>query len=196
MTICLVRFPRHRAAASLKRHPRGCRASVARAFSAASGRGLIEAAAAPRFQGRSTGFPRHRAAASLKRRRGLRRTADCQGGFPRHRAAASLKRRRPGERSHPIAAFSAASGRGLIEARHPATHPATPPCFPRHRAAASLKPGRRHAYDFTYLAFSAASGRGLIEAPSSALPSRGGQRFSAASGRGLIEAPRAARGRG
>ena len=60
--------------------------------------------------------------------------------------------------------FSAASGRGLIEANRP----------------------RRHAAHVGQ--FSAASGRGLIEAWQSAQSSMSTFMFSAASGRGLIEA--------
>ena len=59
-------FPRHRAAASLKRRRAG----------------------RPRFRRR--GFPRHRAAASLKPPRPLPRGGG-RRRFPRHRAAASLK---------------------------------------------------------------------------------------------------------
>ena len=85
------------------------------AFSAASGRGLIEAGhrkgADPKAR---PCFPRHRAAASLKHPAG-QVAAHARRGFPRHRAAASLK---PG-------------------AVGPVYH--EPPRFPRHRAAASLK---------------------------------------------------------
>ena len=88
-----------------------------------------------------------------------------QLGFPRHRAAASLKpQARPA--SKPAAAgFSAASGRGLIEAYS---------CY-GHELSCSVR-------------FSAASGRGLIEAVASASAGLPRPRFSAASGRGLIEA--------
>ena len=108
------RFPRHRAAASLK-----------------PGRARSSHPACRRF-------PRHRAAASLKPLE--LRLAEVQDvGFPRHRAAASLK---PAQWRGlaDIVLFSAASGRGLIEAHPPPrTQPPPRPRFPRHRAAASLK---------------------------------------------------------
>ena len=135
------RFPRHRAAASLKRgvdhRPRG----RGRRFSAASGRGLIEAHRPPRISGGQPAcFPRHRAAASLKLL-----PVGCSPPrfvrFPRHRAAASLKRSTSRGRWQRRLAFSAASGRGLIEASQQ-----NGPYFS----------GRSW--------FSAASGRGLIEA--------------------------------
>ena len=162
-------FPRHRAAASLKRRRHQNPASrIAPEFSAASGRGLIEAAirrAAAVLSVRR--FPRHRAAASLKlypRRRSGQRGR----GFPRHRAAASLKPPGPSSNRSLLIEFSAASGRGLIEAASSCRH----------------RDPRRP--------FSAASGRGLIEASGSPPPSSRPRSFSAASGRGLIEA----RGRG
>ena len=110
-------------------------------------------------------FPRHRAAASLKPCRAERLDAERQR-FPRHRAAASLK---PGGFNvcrEGAVEFSAASGRGLIEARRPPT---------RFRAGCR---------------FSAASGRGLIEARQMSETKRMNRQkpFSAASGRGLIEA--------
>ena len=158
-------------------------------------------------------FPRHRAAASLKplERRGRAHRGVC---FPRHRAAASLKPAAVDHVDEPQRVFSAASGRGLIEATwRPAGGSAPPPTFsaasgrglieaprpastrgrrsrrfPRHRAAASLKllggPALRPADD----PFSAASGRGLIEAPCRWRSRAGAGTFSAASGRGLIEA--------
>ena len=60
-------------------------------------------------------FPRHRAAASLKPVKAWY-TVRVVGRFPRHRAAASLKllARDAGEQVGRM--FSAASGRGLIEA--------------------------------------------------------------------------------
>ena len=133
-------FPRHRAAASLKRCLGQVGLAPAAEFSAASGRGLIEATAPaepcsqPATFSAASGrgliearnrlarlparlrFPRHRAAASLKRswdRSPFRAIL----GFPRHRAAASLKQ-------DPVG-LHLRRGRG----------------FPRHRAAASLKRG-------------------------------------------------------
>ena len=62
------------------------------------------------------GFPRHRAAASLKHFAAPLFAREDRG-FPRHRAAASLKRRRHPEECQSVrSGFSAASGRGLIEA--------------------------------------------------------------------------------
>ena len=85
--------------------------------------------------------------------------------FPRHRAAASLKPALSGRPDGFLSlGFSAASGRGLIEAR-----------VGRLRVSG----GR---------AFSAASGRGLIEATDSVRAGSASTAFSAASGRGLIEA--------
>ena len=88
-----------------------------------------------------------------------------QGGFPRHRAAASLKRGSGRFPQVPDSLFSAASGRGLIEATSPAA-PGTSKSasFPRHRAAASLKLTRCPVEGHGQGKFSAASGRGLIEA--------------------------------
>ena len=72
----------------------------ARMFSAASGRGLIEANAPARgHNGHGTGFPRHRAAASLKPLAETM-TRPLLMSFPRHRAAASLKLR-PADRRIP-----------------------------------------------------------------------------------------------
>ena len=166
-------------------------------FSAASGRGLIEAPCGGGARVRRLGrFPRHRAAASLKRRESARRADHVDpAGFPRHRAAASLKHLDPdffdrrdlfsaasgrglieapaggarGGRSR--ASFSAASGRGLIEA--PLARPSLAPPragFPRHRAAASLKRRLRRGAAVGDLEFSAASGRGLIEAAAGPCP--------------------------
>ena len=85
-------FPRHRAAASLKRPDRSILICSGSEFSAASGRGLIEAFCPGRLLGRGASFPRHRAAASLKLT--LRyRVGSARWSFPRHRAAASLKHR-------------------------------------------------------------------------------------------------------
>ena len=85
-------------------------------FSAASGRGLIEA-----------GLPKDRVPVT-------------DDGFPRHRAAASLKPGVPFSWLEAINRFSAASGRGLIEARFlVAGQFFRERGFPRHRAAASLK---------------------------------------------------------
>ena len=157
------RFPRHRAAASLKRAAGHIVAERRHEFSAASGRGLIEASASGRTPARSRrSFPRHRAAASLKRQRTLARRRPMPGfprhraaaslkrvraerqhrgvaGFPRHRAAASLKPCWPTRRRCAAPAFSAASGRGLIEAGERGADEARAESFPRHRAAASLK---------------------------------------------------------
>ena len=84
-------FPRHRAAASLKLGARRREQALQPAFSAASGRGLIEARSRqPKPRGGREGFPRHRAAASLKPRHTEPRR-DAGRSFPRHRAAASLK---------------------------------------------------------------------------------------------------------
>ena len=83
-------------------------------------------------------FPRHRAAASLKPLAAVRRLG-AGGGFPRHRAAASLKHEVTRLYVQRRSKFSAASGRGLIEAdraRQALEHHFR---FPRHRAAASLK---------------------------------------------------------
>ena len=86
-------FPRHRAAASLKLDTAGAGYSV------------------------TYGFPRHRAAASLKREHRSGRCRRDDDGFPRHRAAASLKQRVwRGVSGEAMGRFSAASGRGLIEA--------------------------------------------------------------------------------
>ena len=87
-------FPRHRAAASLKQTPCRDRPRALPRFSAASGRGLIEAPGGLVPPPGGLRFPRHRAAASLKL---LERTHESarRWSFPRHRAAASLKRRRP-----------------------------------------------------------------------------------------------------
>ena len=84
-------------------------------FSAASGRGLIEAGSGDHAAALRPRFPRHRAAASLKQRKpGVRRELALR--FPRHRAAASLKHRRHVFDGGRVDPFSAASGRGLIEA--------------------------------------------------------------------------------
>ena len=85
-------FPRHRAAASLKRlHCKLGRPAASR-FSAASGRGLIEARVeSKKRENLMVRFPRHRAAASLKRHDASCFLLPCRS-FPRHRAAASLKR--------------------------------------------------------------------------------------------------------
>ena len=161
-------FPRHRAAASLKRRWLPTRRPAARRFSAASGRGLIEALSPGRITSSPHwGFPRHRAAASLKHDRRVPPLPASPGeGFPRHRAAASLKQN-PGH----VQPVTRVEG------------------FPRHRAAASLKPVLAERHGRHRAGFSAASGRGLIEAPlSRRLCGRPRRRFSAASGRGLIEA--------
>ena len=97
-------------------------------FSVASGRGLIEATAAGRYDGDgAVRFPWHRAAASLKQ--DLRALlSGFPDGFPWHRAAASLKLF---VRAGPVRdrrTFSVASGRGLIEAP-------PPPAPPGRRAA-------------------------------------------------------------
>ena len=63
-------------------------------FSAASGRGLIEALASRRGRCRRPRFPRHRAAASLKLADGHAAGVEGSLRFPRHRAAASLKHSR------------------------------------------------------------------------------------------------------
>ena len=88
-----------------------------------------------------TVFPRHRAAASLKH--GWIADWDREHAlavFPRHRAAASLKRPYPGPVAPAVQSFSAASGRGLIEAMYCQDDwPVRVLVFPRHRAAASLK---------------------------------------------------------
>ena len=123
-------FPRHRAAASLKPLEARRRLAQRLQFSAASGRGLIEAGSARSAATRPLPrFPRHRAAASLKPtvRRALRTLAM---GFPRHRAAASLK---PEVLER------------VLDVRVPR--------FPRHRAAASLKRGRRRGSGFNQLGF-------------------------------------------
>ena len=88
-------------------------------------------------------FPRHRAAASLKRIACAMAplSAAC---FPRHRAAASLKPLILPAVEGLAPAFSAASGRGLIEARVVAGQVEPDGVgFPRHRAAASLKLAHR-----------------------------------------------------
>ena len=146
----LIGFPRHRAAASLKRRAVSVEPAdrAGSRFSAASGRGLIEARRSldARGTGDARGFPRHRAAASLKPAISLPRAhrRNRARGFPRHRAAASLKLvcRREQHQSVYARWFSAASGRGLIEARHLSwsrRHRCMNGGFPRHRAAASLK---------------------------------------------------------
>ena len=153
----------------MKRRPVRVRSGRPREFSAASGRGLIEAPAGPPrlAPGGTSAFPRHRAAASLKP------PAEPGDGpglacFPRHRAAASLKLNNQLILSENRGKFSAASGRGLIEADAGLRAPA----------------GAGHG------AFSAASGRGLIEARRFPTRRPAGRTFSAASGRGLIEARR------
>ena len=84
-------------------------------FSAASGRGLIEGLLTVALYGsESPRFPRHRAAASLKEP-SLNDELVLARRFPRHRAAASLKASGPPFFARSPAAFSAASGRGLIE---------------------------------------------------------------------------------
>ena len=62
-------------------------------------------------------FPRHRAAASLKQELLPLPAPPVVGRFPRHRAAASLKPQSLGGEQAGEYVFSAASGRGLIEAR-------------------------------------------------------------------------------
>ena len=186
-------FPRHRAAASLKRgrgarvRDRGGRRGFPRHRAAASLKPLR-----PAVRGREDGgFPRHRAAASLKHGAAAGRRGRANGGFPRHRAAASLKRAMEGLTVRAAVRFSAASGRGLIEARRSVSLVSHGPPFgfPRHRAAASLKRDLEKAsYANVRERFSAASGRGLIEAPAAAHNGAVRRRFSAASGRGLIEA--------
>ena len=190
--MCSSSFPRHRAAASLKHEARAVRYQRVAEFSAASGRGLIEAGGAAR-----TAEPKH--AFSAASGRGLIEAAP----------------RRPTNCRKVSLAFSAASGRGLIEARLSPTSGASEAWrFPRHRAAASLKRGYDHwRQRESRNVFSAASGRGLIEAAagvSSATTAHSGfprhraaaslklhrlpgsraccRAFSAASGRGLIEA--------
>ena len=89
----------------------------------------------------------------------------------------------------PVSSFSAASGRGLIEAKgieEPEWFASQ--SFPRHRAAASLKPELVQPRLQVAALFSAASGRGLIEAFSPSGRTTVVAAFSAASGRGLIEA--------
>ena len=182
-------FPRHRAAASLKPRQLARAQGGAGQFSAASGRGLIEARRWPRNDlGASCSFsaasgrgliealtgqetPEVSAEFSAASGRGLIEAASGAGAwppssrFPRHRAAASLKRRAGRSARSSMPMFSAASGRGLIE------------------AARGRRGARRRG------AFSAASGRGLIEATTAtACTVTAGSRFSAASGRGLIEA--------
>ena len=84
-------------------------------------------------------FPRHRAAASLKPHRPLPPDEAVQR-FPRHRAAASLKPSLLKLWPKLPQQFSAASGRGLIEAVTTLRRMLMDgPSFPRHRAAASLK---------------------------------------------------------
>ena len=157
-------------------------------FSAASGRGLIEAAWARTTSSPWASFPRHRAAASLKHG-DLAEAQRAAQGFPRHRAAASLKRGfrldlsdtlpRGFPRHRAAASLKQGADRLMMQAIRG---------FPRHRAAASLKRwsprGARRQPD----GFSAASGRGLIEAHAAHDARSGAPKFSAASGRGLIEA--------
>ena len=162
-----MRFPRHRAAASLKR-PAGRPARSRRiTFSAASGRGLIEAASvrarshtaqssfsaasgrglieAQGREGRTRAlhrFPRHRAAASLKPL-----AQPFQFGryarFPRHRAAASLKPDRPGRPADRPDRFPRHRAAASLKLRFLLTAGPVLDRFPRHRAAASLKPRGR-----------------------------------------------------
>ena len=110
-------FPRLYAAASLKRGASLSMVFLARAFSAALCRGLIEARhPAQRPHRTILCFPRLYAAASLKHGGHHLPHVDRLLGFPRLYAAASLKQT---SRSSPMTTatvFSAALCRGLIEA--------------------------------------------------------------------------------
>ncbi len=162
MRVLLLGYPRHFAAASLKRHDdvqskRGrtklsaalCRGLIeairARGWSmsgatlsAALCRGLIEAQIRHRCSCACDRYPRHFAAASLKP--GVIAVPSLQApGYPRHFAAASLKLKWM---------------HGEILARHR---------YPRHFAAASLKRWSGE-FDVPVILLSAALCRGLIEA--------------------------------
>ena len=112
-----VRFPRHRAAASLKLGQGVVYWRVCRRFPRHRAAASLKRRDLVSLQQPVGRFPRHRAAASLKRLRAQRRRRCSTGRFPRHRAAASLKPVQGFRRHERRAKFSAASGRGLIEAR-------------------------------------------------------------------------------
>ena len=89
---------------------------------------------------RSTGFPRLYVAASLKVCRWDLARGGGYCGFPRLYVAASLKDGAAGVEEEPVARFSAALCRGLIEGRAPAPRTRPPRGgFPRLYVAASLK---------------------------------------------------------
>ena len=178
-------------------------------FSAATCRGLIEAAAPWRgFPPPTACFPRLHAAASLKRVP-HRPFADQVRGFPRLHAAASLKPPRPCRCPPCACTFSAATCRGLIEAtlrcrgpRDGSARFSAATCrglieasslgrsrleidsFPRLHAAASLKRSEERDVISYVRVFSAATCRGLIEAgatgPGCRSPARGFPRLHAA----------------
>ena len=110
-------YPRHHAAASLKPLKKiSVRQRLHMTLSAASRRGLIEAPRSRCTRKRKhLCYPRHHAAASLKLRRAGRH-AGYRGGYPRHHAAASLKQS-SGSPSYLLMTVG----------------------YPRHHAAASLK---------------------------------------------------------
>ena len=109
------RFPRPLAGASLKRVGRAAAVQLARVFSPAIGRGLIEATRCCSPFRSPSRFPRPLAGASLKQL-GEHGSLFEELGFPRPLAGASLKRRaRHGDRLR-RGRFSPAIGRGLIEA--------------------------------------------------------------------------------
>ena len=139
-------------------------------FSAASGRGLIEA---------------------KKRQEGR---VQSEASFPRHRAAASLNPVEMLDQLALVRVFSAASGRGLIEAwMHWARYRFTAPVFSAASGRGLIEARNiRELAPKTVTEFSAASGRGLIEAMPPTRCQSAAPAFSAASGRGLIEASSAA----